>query len=402
MHRLVAAALLAAFCTDLAFAQNTNGRIAPDAVYEVSPPLGAYTDDVLFGQVWPDDALAPRDRSIVTLFALIASGRTGPVDSHTRNGLRNGLTPEEIAELVAHMAFYAGWPVAIDSVYEIEAYYEENGIEVNIDTDAVPLTLNADAEAARRAAIEKGIGSVSPSLARDTNAVLFADLWRRPGLAPRDRSLATVAALIAMGQSEQLDFHLGRALDAGLTQAEAQEVPRHIAYYVGWPRAVSALPVMREVFGARAGTEGTDATEKALNVIRSKDAETTAAPEDKFTGDVTVGPLFAAIEPSQLRGGVVRFAPGAHTAWHTHPLGQTLYVTEGCAWVQSEGGGIVAAGPGDIVQIPPETRHWHGASPNTEMTHLAVLEPLDNHSTTWMEKVSPEIYAAGSADGTCE
>ncbi|MCB1833637.1 MAG: carboxymuconolactone decarboxylase family protein [Geminicoccaceae bacterium] len=398
MTRVSALAVCSAVLTGPALAQESTGRIAPDAVYQVSEPLGAYTDDVLFGKVWPDAALARRDRSLITLSALIASGNTGPVGSHTRIGLENGLTPEEIAELAAHLAFYAGWPVAIGAVYEIEAFYKERGISVEIDTSAAPLELDADSESARKAAVARSIGSVSPSLGDDTDNVLFADLWRRPGLAPRDRSLATVAALIAMGQAEQLGYHLNRALDAGLSLEEAREVPRHLAYYTGWPRAVSAVTVMGDVFKARAAADEAPA---ALGVLRREGAETFAGPQENFTGTATVGPLFTAPGPAALRGGVVRFEAGARTAWHTHPLGQTLYVTEGCAWVQTEGGEIIAAGAGDIVQIPPETRHWHGASPDAAMEHLALLEAVDGNSTNWMEKVDAETYSKGPADNSC-
>lgn len=397
MKRMLATAALSSLCAAPALAED-GGRIAPDAVYAVSEPLGRFTDSVLFGKVWPNGALARRDRSLITLSALIASGNTGPVDSHTRIGLDNGLTPEEIAELVAHLAFYAGWPVAIGGVYEIEKVYEERGVEVEIDASAAPLELDPGAEAAREAAVARGIGSVSPSLAEDTNEVLFADLWRRPGLAPRDRSLVTVAGLIAMGQADQLGFHLNRALDAGLTMDEAREIPRHLAYYIGWPRAVSAVAVMGEVFQTRSAAAEAPAT---LDVVRGDGAETFSGPEENFAGAVTVGPLFSAIEPARLRGGVVRFEAGAHTAWHTHPLGQTLFVTEGCAWVQTEGGEVVAAAPGDIVRIPPHTRHWHGASPDAPMEHLALLEAQDGQSTTWMEKVAAEDYRRGPASEGC-
>lgn len=94
------------------------------------------------------------------------------------------------------------------------------------------------------------------------------------------------------------------------------------------------------------------------------------------------------------------FEPGAHTAWHTHPLGQTLYITEGCALIQSDGEEIVAAGPGDIVQIPAKVRHWHGASEAGAMTHLALSESLDGSVVTWMEKLDSETYSQ-AAGRTC-
>ncbi len=115
-------------------------------------------------------------------------------------------------------------------------------------------------------------------------------------------------------------------------------------------------------------------------------------PEEYFTGNVRVDPLFEAPAPARVRGASVTFEPGAHTAWHTHPLGQTLIVTSGCGWVQSEGGPRREIRPGDVVWCPPNQRHWHGATPTTAMTHIAIQEELDGKTVTWMEKVSDEQY----------
>ncbi|WP_226584443.1 (R)-mandelonitrile lyase [Acuticoccus sediminis] len=133
-----------------------------------------------------------------------------------------------------------------------------------------------------------------------------------------------------------------------------------------------------------------------LQLIRPGSGEVVIGATENFTGRVEVGPLVPRVEPSSLGGGVVRFEAGAHTAWHTHPLGQTLHITEGCGWVQVEGQPVHEVTPGDIVVIPPETRHWHGASPSEPMTHLALAEARDGTSVTWMERVSADAYAAGA------
>ncbi len=115
------------------------------------------------------------------------------------------------------------------------------------------LPLDQKTEADRAARVEEGTGPASPGLVRDTAEVLFRDLWLRPDLAPRDRSLITVSALIAAGQVEQIPYHLNRAMDNGLTRAEASEVISHLAYYAGWPKAFSAAPIARTVFEKRSG-----------------------------------------------------------------------------------------------------------------------------------------------------
>ena len=115
-------------------------------------------------------------------------------------------------------------------------------------------------------------------------------------------------------------------------------------------------------------------------------------PADYFTGSVRIDPLFQAPEPARVAGASVTFEPGARTAWHTHPLGQTLLVTAGMGWVQREGGPIEVIRPGDVVWFPPGLKHWHGATPTTGMTHIAIQESLDGRNVDWLEQVSDAQY----------
>jgi quercetin dioxygenase-like cupin family protein len=117
-------------------------------------------------------------------------------------------------------------------------------------------------------------------------------------------------------------------------------------------------------------------------------------PADYFTGTVRVDPLFQAPAPARASSASVTFEPGARTAWHTHPLGQTLIVTSGRGWVQREGGPVEDIRPGDVVWFPPGERHWHGATPTTAMTHIAIQESLNGKAVDWMEKVSDAQYRA--------
>jgi len=117
-------------------------------------------------------------------------------------------------------------------------------------------------------------------------------------------------------------------------------------------------------------------------------------PADWFTGTVRIDPLFQASAPARVAGASVTFEPGARTAWHTHPLGQTLIVTAGCGRAQREGGPIEEIRPGDIVWFPPGEKHWHGAALTTAMTHIAIQEYLDGKVVNWMEKVGDEQYQA--------
>jgi quercetin dioxygenase-like cupin family protein len=133
-------------------------------------------------------------------------------------------------------------------------------------------------------------------------------------------------------------------------------------------------------------------TKMDIDIKRNGSRPSQKGPDDWFTGTVRIDPLFQAPEPARAGGAYVTFEPGARTAWHTHPLGQTLIVTAGFGWVQREGGPVEEIKPGDVVWFPPGLKHWHGASPNTAMTHIAVQETLDGQAVEWMEKVSDEQY----------
>ena len=132
-----------------------------------------------------------------------------------------------------------------------------------------------------------------------------------------------------------------------------------------------------------------------MEIKRSGSQPSGKGPAEYFTGAVRIDPLFEAPDPARARGASVTFEPGARSAWHTHPLGQTLIVTAGCGLAQTWGGGPVQEiRPGDVVWIPPGEKHWHGATPTTAMTHIAIQEQLDGKVVEWMEKVSDEQYEA--------
>ena len=132
-----------------------------------------------------------------------------------------------------------------------------------------------------------------------------------------------------------------------------------------------------------------------MDIQRSGSRPSGQGQAEYFTGTVRIDPLFDAPEPARVYGGSVTFEPGARTAWHTHPLGQTLIVTAGCGLVQRWGGPIELIRPGDVIWFPPAEKHWHGATATTAMTHIAIVEKLNGQTADWMEKVSDEQYQAG-------
>jgi quercetin dioxygenase-like cupin family protein len=132
--------------------------------------------------------------------------------------------------------------------------------------------------------------------------------------------------------------------------------------------------------------------ENEMEIRRSGSQPSSKGPADWFTGLVRIDPLFEAPEPARVRGASVTFEPGARTAWHTHPLGQTLIVTSGLGWTQCWGGPKEEIRPGDVIWCPPGVKHWHGATPTTAMSHIAIQEALDGKVVEWMEQVSDEHY----------
>jgi quercetin dioxygenase-like cupin family protein len=129
-----------------------------------------------------------------------------------------------------------------------------------------------------------------------------------------------------------------------------------------------------------------------MQIKHSGSQPSARGPADWFTGTVRIDPLFQAAEPARVAGASVTFEPGARTAWHTHPLGQTLVVTSGCGWVQREGGPVEEIRPGDVVSFAPGEKHWHGATPTTAMSHIAVQEALNGKAVDWLEHVSDAQY----------
>src|SRR3712207_1514704 len=186
--------------------------------------------------------------------ALIARGQAPALGYYADQALENGVAPREISESIVHLAYYSGWGSAMAAIGPVGEVFAKRGIGVDQLPREVPqpLPLNEAAEADRAKRVGDQFGGLFSGVVHYTTDYLFRDLWLRPDLAPRDRSLITVAALIASGQVAQITFHLNRAMDNGLTKEQAGEVINHLAFYTGWPNAFSALPVAKEVFAKHA------------------------------------------------------------------------------------------------------------------------------------------------------
>jgi 4-carboxymuconolactone decarboxylase len=233
--------------------EGANPMLKSEDVRVVAPALEKYAQNIVLGDLWPRPGLSPRDRSIVTVAALIARDQTVELQYYLNLALDNGVKPTEISEIIVHLAFYTGWANAMDAIPAAANVFRSR----KIAADQLPpasgpqLPLDEAAETQRATRVGDQFGQITPSLVQYTTDVLFRDLWLRPGLAPRDRSLVTVSALIATGQVAQITYHLNRAMDNGLTRTEAGEVLGHLAFYAGWPNAFSAASVVKDVIEKR-------------------------------------------------------------------------------------------------------------------------------------------------------
>ena len=235
--------------TDSEYKEGCACGSAVSVLEDVAPALAKYDKEAL-QKLWERPDLTKRDRCIITLAALIAKNQTVEMGQYFNLALDNGVSPAELSEIITHLAFYSGWSYAVSAANVAKNVFVERKVSPDLLPKASPelLPLNRETEEARAANVEQQFGKVAPGVVQYTTDVLFRDLWLRPDLKPRDRSLVTVSALIACGQVAQIPYHLKRAMDNGLTQPQASEVMTHLAFYVGWPNVFSAMPIAKEVF----------------------------------------------------------------------------------------------------------------------------------------------------------
>ncbi len=215
----------------------------------LAPGLAALTDDVLYGDVWRRPELSPRDRSLVTVSILIATGRPAQVAGHLGRALDNGVQPSEASGLLAHLAIYCGWPSAVSALEAYDQVYTARKVDTAALRALGPRLPVPASDAARARAVNDELGAVAPKFAQLTNDVVFDDLWRRSDLTLRDRSLVTIVALAALGDDDQLEFYLRRGIECGLTRAQIAEALTHLGFYAGWSRATKAMTEVARTLG---------------------------------------------------------------------------------------------------------------------------------------------------------
>lgn len=337
--------------------------------------------------------LNAKQENIVTIAAFTANGDLQKLKSALNDGLDAGLTINEIKEILVQMYAYAGFPRSLNGINTFIGVLEERDKKGIKDVPGKePSSIPAS-----RSSIELGteiqtrlIGApatgkyitFAPAIDAFLKGHLFGDIFGRDNLDFQSRELATISALASIeGVNPQLQSHFNVGLNTGLTETQMRSLTSALETKVGRKQADNANEILAKVLSSRQ-------TVQKISITRSGSQPSSQGSAENFTGSVRIDPLFKAHEPSRTTGGRVTFEPGARTAWHAHPVGQTLIVTDGLGRIQRWNGPIEEIQAGDVVWIPPGVKHWHGAAPDRAMTHIAIQEQFAGKTAEWMEKVN--------------
>jgi 4-carboxymuconolactone decarboxylase len=348
-----------------------------------------------------NETLSARQKKIIPIAAFTASGNMSKLETALSEGMDAGLTVNEIKEILIHTYAYAGFPRALNGINTYMAVLDkrkEQGINDKTGKEATPVPSDFDRSAyghkIRNSLVGRDVSKPTSGYPVFTPIIdqflvehLFADIFYRDVLTHQERELVTISILAAMtGTEAQLKTHLRISMNMGLSKAQLEDYVATLGQKVSAESAERAHATLNDLLGISPLANQM----KSVKVIRK--GQPTKGSADYFTGHVTVESRFSSEIPKSYSGGIVNFEAGARTAWHTHPLGQTLIVISGRGLVQSEGEVVQEIMPGDVVWIPANARHWHGAASNSPMSHVAISAPRNDLTVEWMEHVNDEQY----------
>jgi 4-carboxymuconolactone decarboxylase len=356
-------------------------------------------------------ALDKRERSIVPIAALTATGDLKKLRSAMNNGLDAGLTVNEIKEVLAQMYAYAGFPRALNGISTFMSVIDERKNRAVKDTEgrsSAPMTSGDRYERGRKT-LEKltgqpqakpapGFGEFSPTIDRFLKEHLFADIFDSDVLTYRQRELATISALAAMtGVVPQLDAHISMGMNTGLTESQLRAAFDLVESSVNKEQADIARRLLAKIAAARPKqSAGTDKTKTEANMQDENWSgifpKGERAPTDWFTGTVWLQMLAQKTGGNDYSLGSVTFEPGARSNWHTHPAGQTLVVVDGQGLYQERGKAVRTINKGETIVCDPNIEHWHGATPNSRMTHIAITNDKGSGGVNWLAPVTNAEY----------
>ncbi|QAR32656.1 cupin domain-containing protein [Geovibrio thiophilus] len=345
--------------------------------------------------------LNARQKATIPIAAFTATGNMPKLETALKQGMDAGLTVNEVKEILVHTYAYAGFPRALNGINAFMAVLEkrkEQGVNDKTGREAAPMPSGFDKttyghnirnslagfDMSKRTT---GYSAFTPVIDQFLVDHLFADIFYRDVLSHQERELVTISILAAMAGTEaQLKGHLRISMNVGLDKTKLEDFLAVLRQEVSAESAERAAETLYDLLGADLPANRM----KSAKVIRNE--KPAKGSVNYFTGSVTVESRFSSEQQDGYQGGIVNFEAGARTAWHTHPLGQTLIVISGHGLVQSEGEAVQEILPGDVVWIPANERHWHGAAPDSPMSHVAISAPLNGSTVQWMEHVNDGQY----------
>lgn len=372
-------------------------------------------------QTRKNPALSPEQQSIAAISALTARGDVQALPDALNSGLDAGLTINEIKEVMVHLYAYTGFPRSLRGLTTFMAVLEERaaqGMEDEFGATAPPPLDDGNAYARGEQVLatiapgwsptapQSGYEAFAPVIEQFLRAHLFGDIFGRDILSYQQREIVTISALASMdGVEPYLESHLGVGMNVGLTEAQLRGILSVIESTVGQAKAEAGRALLSQVLasqtetqngasnGAQGGSPDTDETRATAQTrITIFPRGTRRAASEHFTGAVWVDMVVTDAATYDTRAGNVTFEPGARTDWHSHPGGQILFVTGGSGYHQLRGEPVHLIRKGDVVKVPPGVAHWHGALPESELTHMAVVTNDSAGETVWLEPVTDEQY----------
>jgi 4-carboxymuconolactone decarboxylase len=346
-----------------------------------------------------EQSLSNKQRAIAPISAATAAGDMPGLNATLNTGLDAGLSLSDAKEILVQLYAYTGFPRSLNALGELMKVVDsrkQRGIQDAPGSEPRPVPTGAELRSLGTANQTKLSGApvtgplfeFAPAIDEYLKSHLFGAIFGRDNLDWQSRELATVGALAALpGVESQLRSHIRISMNVGLTASQLLGAADALAQ-AGQAEAAGRL---RSELGARAPAA---APTPEQQITRAGAQTSSAGPADYFTGRVRVEPVWPAEGGINASGGLVTFERGARSAWHTHPVGQRLVVMSGEGLTQEWGKPVEVIRAGDVVWCPPGVKHWHGATPTTAMTHLAVTGNLDGKNVTWLEKVSDEQYHA--------
>ena len=327
-------------------------------------------------------SLDRKQQSIVTISALTAKGDLIQLQKSLTSVLDAGMTVNEIKEVLVHLSAYCGFPRSLQGINTFMSVLEtrkKNGMADKVGRDATPVNTRSSKYEQGKKTLEAltgqperepktGYAAFAPLIDTFLKEHLFADIFSRDILTYTEREIATVSALVSIGGVEpMLRSHMGITLRLGVTETALQQLLSLIEVAIGKEEANAGRRVLSAITNSTAQTS-VETEENPPSIF----AKGIKAPVWNFTGTVWVNMLLNPQDSFDCSLGVVMFEPGARTNWHKHPGGQVLLVTEGKGYYQERGGPIRLMQKGDVVKCLPGVEHWHGASPTSELTHIAI------------------------------